>query len=85
MAIRDFLDEPPAAAQLTDYDRTQLKTYLRLLDAEAEGAAWEEVTQIIFGLDPEAEPERAKKIYSGHLARAHWMTEHGYQDLLRAE
>ena len=35
----------PTAAQVTDYDRAHLPTYLRLLDATSEGAPWEEVAR----------------------------------------
>ena len=33
----------PTDAQVTDYDRAHLPTYLRLLDAESDGAPWDEV------------------------------------------
>ena len=68
---------------MTDYDRTHLKLYMRLLDAEADGADWEEAAEILFGVDPDREPERARRMHRSHLARARWMTEHGYRDLLR--
>jgi hypothetical protein len=29
------------------------------------------------------EPERARRAWDSHLARAKWMTKHGYKDLLR--
>ena len=45
-------DIAPTQAQLTDYDRAQLATYLRLLDAASEGAPWEEVARIVLDLDP---------------------------------
>ncbi|MBA4208410.1 MAG: DUF2285 domain-containing protein [Parvibaculum sp.] len=77
-----MLDEPPQSASMTDYDRTHLKLYMRLLDAEADGADWEEAVEILFGIDPDREPERAWRVYQSHLARARWMTEHGYRDLL---
>src|SRR3546814_1131765 len=57
----DFLDEPPVSADLTAYDQAHLKLYMRLLDAEADGAAWEEVVQVLFGLDPAADAIRAAK------------------------
>ncbi|MCO6185196.1 DUF2285 domain-containing protein [Rhizobium sp. L1K21] len=82
MANRDYLDEPPAEDRVTDYDRSQLKTYLRLLDADADGADWKEAVQIIFGIDPDEDGERASRIHSSHLARARWMTERGYRDLM---
>jgi hypothetical protein len=81
---QDFQDEPPVGDRLTEYDRSHLVTYLRLLDAETEGADWQEAAQVVFGLDPAQEPDRAKRIYQAHLARAHWMTENGYRDLIRA-
>ena len=34
----EYLDEPPLGAALTAYDQAHLKLYLRLLDAEADGA-----------------------------------------------
>jgi len=79
----DFLDQPPTDARLTDYDRAHLATYLRLLDAESEGAPWEEVAQVIFGIDPKTDALRAQAVYETHLARAHWMTNNGYRDLIR--
>lgn len=85
MIGRDFIEAPPTGAVLTDYDRAQLKTYLRLLDAAAEGADWREAAAAIFGLDVAADPERARQIYRRHLERARWMTEHGYRDLLRRD
>src|SRR3546814_2379482 len=42
----DFLDEPPVSADLTAYDQAHLKLYMRLPDAEADGAAWEEGVQV---------------------------------------
>ncbi len=81
---QDFQDEPPAGDRLTEYDRSHLVTYLRLLDAETEGADWHEIVQVVFGLDPARDPDRAKRIHTTHLARAHWMTENGYRDLIRA-
>jgi hypothetical protein len=58
-------------------------TYLRLLDADAEGADWREVARIVLDLDAEKEPERAKQVWQSHLSRAKWMTETGYRHLLR--
>lgn len=78
-----FLDDVPAVATLTAYDRAHLKTYARLLDAEAEGADWREVAIIVFGLDPATEPERAGRVHASHLARARWLADSGYRDLLR--
>ena len=76
-------DQAPTASELTGYDEEHLVTYLRLLDADAEGADWTEVARIVLHIDPFHEPERARGAWESHLARAKWMTEHGYRDLLR--
>ena len=39
----DVADTAPVSAQLTGYDEQHIITYLRLLDASAEGADWKEV------------------------------------------
>ena len=79
----DVADVAPRTATLTGYDREHLLTYLRLLDADAEGADWREVSRIVLHMDPDREPERARMAFDSHLARAKWMTVHGYRDLLR--
>jgi len=77
-----FEDRPPLTDRVNAYDERHLVTYLRLLDAEAEGADWREVVRAIFGLDPMRDPVRAKLVHDSHLARARWMTETGYRYLL---
>lgn len=79
----DVADVAPTTPVLTGYDEQHLITYLRLLDAAAEGADWIEVARIVLHLDPEREPERAYRAWETHLARARWMTEHDYRHLLR--
>jgi hypothetical protein len=49
----------------------------------AEGAYWQEVAKIVLHIDPEREPDRAKRAWESHLARAKWLTENGFRDLLR--
>ncbi|NIJ60184.1 hypothetical protein FHS82_004051 [Pseudochelatococcus lubricantis] len=83
MTTMTFLDEPPESETLTAYDRTHMKLYLRLLDAATDGADWREAVSILFGLDPEREPERARRVHDSHLARARWMTTHGYRLLVQ--
>ncbi len=83
MSNKDYLDEPPDIATLTDYDRAHIKLYMRILDAEADGADWREVVSVLFAIDPDNDPERARRVHAAHLARARWMTEHGYRELLR--
>jgi len=76
-------DEAPTAPMVTDYDKAHLKLYLRLLDADAEGAAWEQVARLLLDIDPVAERDRALRRHETHLARARWMTDQGYLDLLK--
>lgn len=83
MTTIDFLDEAPSMLSLTEYDRQHIKLYARLLDAEADGADWQEAVEVLFGICPRAEPDRARRVHDSHLARAHWMTEHGYRQLRR--
>jgi len=79
----DIADAAPNDSTLTPYDERHLITYLRLLDADSEGADWREVAKIVLKINPDREPERARRAFDSHLARAKWMTEHGYRHLLR--
>lgn len=81
--IDPFEDMAPSVEHLTDYDRAHIKLYMRLLDAAADGADWREAVEILFGIDPALEPERARHVHDSHLARARWMTHTGYKHLLR--
>lgn len=78
-----FLDEPPSGQVLTSYDREHMVLYLRLLDSARDGADWREAVQILFGLDPESDPQRCRLVHDSHLARAQWMSESGYRELVR--
>lgn len=80
--ITPFDDRPPQLDRVSTYDERHLVSYLRLLDAEAEGADWREAVAIIFGLDPAKEPERARIVHDSHLSRARWMRDKGYRLLL---
>ncbi len=82
MVEAPFQDYPPLTARVNAYDEQHLALYLRLLMAEEEGADWREVVEVLFGLDPVREPERARAVHDSHLARAHWMTATGYNHLL---
>src|SRR6516162_8702253 len=52
-------DTAPNAETLTSYDEEHLVTYLRLLDAEADGADWTEATRLVLHIDASREPARA--------------------------
>ena len=75
-------DQAPTDDKLTDYDRLNLITYIRLLDADADGIPWEEASRSILHIDPDTEPKRAKRAHRSHLARAQWMTRVGYHQIL---
>lgn len=77
-----FDDTAPELPMITPYDEAHFTDYLRLLDADADGADWREAVAVIFDIDPAREPERAERMYATHLARARWMTEVGYAHLL---
>jgi hypothetical protein len=66
-----------------DVAREHAVTYLRKLDADAEGADWREVSRIVLHIDPEREPERAWRAFESHLARAKCAARVGYRQLLR--
>ena len=76
-------DLAPTARSLTGYDEQHVVTYLRLLGAEEDGADWKEIAKLVLHIDPATEPARARRAWESHLARARWMTEHGYRHLLR--
>ena len=81
----DIADTAPTDAEVTQYDIEHAVVYARLLDADAEGADWREVSKIVLHIDPEADLARAHLAHQSHLARAKWMTHTGYGHLLRRD
>ncbi len=75
-------NDVPWSNTVTAYDEAHFVVYLRLLDADADGATADEMAKIVLGIDPVREPERAQKAVTSHLRRARWMTEHGYRRLM---
>jgi len=78
-------DEAPWSDAINAYDEAQFRLYLRLLDAVEAKASHAEICKVLFDIDAEREPARAKKCLESHLRRARWMTEHGYRELLRRD
>ncbi|SFJ92710.1 DUF2285 domain-containing protein [Bradyrhizobium sp. Gha] len=66
----DVADAAPADQVLTDCDGQHVVTYMRLLQADSEGADWMEVARIVLHIDPVREPDRARNAYQSRLARA---------------
>ena len=79
----DVADLAPSGPALTAYDEEHVVTYVRMLDADREGADWREVSRIVLHIDPEQEPDRARRAFDSHLARAKWAAREGYRQLLR--
>lgn len=73
----------PSATQLTPYDEQHAVTYMRLLDADADNADWREVARIVLGIDPTLDPDRTRRTFESHLARAKWVARHGFRHLLQ--
>ncbi len=82
MAEVEFQKYPPVSDKLTSYDERHLVTYLRLLDADAEGVTWQEAAKIVFGTELAADGIASKTMFDRHLARAKWMSEAGFAHLL---
>jgi hypothetical protein len=70
-------DAAPADQILTAYDEQHVVTYMRLLQAESQGADWMEVARVVLHIDPVREPDRARSADQSHRARAKWVTEQG--------
>ena len=78
----DVDDAPPTGNAITVYDERHFVTYLRLLDAKAEGADWKEVARIVLHRDPAAEEFRSRRCWQSHVERAQWLSHKGYRKIL---
>lgn len=79
----DVEDEAPSTCCITAYDESHYVTYLRLLDANSQGADWREVALIVLHRDPAADELRIRRCWESHLARAQWMAKSGYWRILQ--
>ncbi|WP_434802214.1 DNA -binding domain-containing protein [Paracoccus sediminicola] len=79
----DVDDEAPTGNAITAYDERHYVTYLRLLDAKAEGADWKEVARIVLHRDPVAYELRTYRCWQSHLERAQWLSRDGYRKILK--
>jgi Uncharacterized conserved protein (DUF2285) len=73
----DVADTAPSDSVLTAYDEEHLIAYLRLLDADADGADWRDVARIVLHLNPDHESDRARRAFESHLSRAKSLTSFG--------
>ncbi|MGX5832146.1 hypothetical protein [Mesorhizobium sp. 43Arga] len=74
-------EQVPWSDSLTAYDKEHLTIYMRLLDAAADDASEALMAHLILGIDPQREPERARKTVRSHLDRANWIITTGYKEL----
>jgi len=83
MTARSFpviSDLVPWDEKITAYDEAHMACYVELLDAAAASRTEDDMCRTILGLDPSP---RAIDVLHSHLKRAHWMTAHGYRQLLQ--
>ena len=76
-------DEAPSSEEITPYDLAHITIYLRLIDADDEGAPVADMAPIRLGLNPAKQPDRASRVVESRLRRARWMTSTGYRQLLK--
>ncbi|HET6606191.1 MAG TPA: DUF2285 domain-containing protein [Rhodopila sp.] len=84
MMKADFFVAELAACpdDITLYDQQHFLTYARLIDAELDGADWREMARHILLLDPDLEPERARRCAESHLERAKWIETTGLRKIV---
>lgn len=81
----DVDDLAPTGTDITPYDEQHHVTYLRLLDAKADGADWKEVARIVLHRDPAGDEARTRRCWESHLARAEWFSREGYKRILEQD
>lgn len=79
----DVDDEAPTGDAITPYDERHFVTYMRLLDAEAEHADWQDVAPIVLHRDPIADALCTRRCWQSHLERAQWLSREGYRQILK--
>ncbi|TIT21170.1 MAG: DUF2285 domain-containing protein [Mesorhizobium sp.] len=85
MEDEDWIDnEAPELAGVTPYDVAHFPTYVVLLMAQDKGIDWRKVARATLNIDPERQPERARRVWASHLARARWLATSGC-DRLRSD
>lgn len=90
MSEKSSTDQPRSSARakelvpwsdtVTAYDMEHLFVYARLLDEAAKGASEAEMIRDVLELEPGT--KKAAKSLQQHLARAKWMRESGYAQML---
>jgi hypothetical protein len=78
----DVADEAPSGNTINVYDKQHFITYLRLLDADADGADWREVARVVLHRNPDIDEVPSHRCWQSHLARARWLAREGYRNIL---
>jgi hypothetical protein len=60
-------DVAPAGRALTENDEEHMITYMRVLNADRQGADWRDVSRIVLRIDPDTEADRAQARSGGDL------------------
>ena len=68
--FQTFEDLAPTGTEITNYDHEHKMLYICLLDRKEKGRDWRETVRAFFGVDFDREPERARRVYDSHFARA---------------
>ena len=76
-------DDVPWSETITAYDEGHLLVYLRLLKMTKADVSESIICREVLAIDPEREPDRARRAFDSHLKRARWMTERGFRELLK--
>jgi hypothetical protein len=61
-----LMAQAPRDSKVTDYDLEHAALYIRLLDAEASGADWQEAAKVLLGADLPRETAQARHAYETH-------------------
>ncbi len=68
----------PHTEEVTEYDRKNAYLFGLLLQAEADGASPQYMAGLLFNIDADRHPIRARRVVRSHLARAHWLQDNAF-------
>ncbi len=70
-------------AQGSRFTTNSMRLHTSACSMQADGTDWREVSQLVLRIDPDREPDRARRAFDGHLAQAKWAAGAGYKQLLQ--
>ncbi len=77
----EIQENVPWSESITQYDLEHFSLFMKLLSVSSDSANELEIAQSIFELDPDLDPEIARKMVRSHLDRANWILHEGYKEL----